>query len=63
MLYPKPKYGKILRGSEKPVEDGERWFYNGHRIVEGEAYYQFDPPIHGKSGAIRSCWIVSEGRK
>jgi len=63
ITYPQAEYGQILRGSEKAVE-GERWTYNSQVIQEAEAYYTFNPPIYGKTGATRACWIVSErGRR
>ncbi len=64
MNYPKPKYGRILRGSEKIIENIEPYWHNDNRIMEGEACYQLDPPINGLSICTRPCWIVSyEGKK
>ena len=61
--YPKPKYGTISPSTVRRKESGERWEYKSFTIYEGEAYYSYDPPIHGSFGQTRACWIVTKNRE
>lgn len=54
---PEPKITP-LPGSEEISRNGEFWQYKGYKVWEGNAYFIYSPPVSGRTGFRRKCWII-----
>jgi len=52
-----------LPGSDEISRNGSFCQYKNCKIWEGNAYFIYSPPIYGRTGFRRKCWIVQKPNK